>query len=267
MPLHTMDQAGRGKMFITIGMVLVGILFVWYFRYQNPETLTPDALMTIQWLAYMFYVLLGACLILIAWGGYLFHRGMIHKNGLLGVMAGTTWNHKSRQIFVVVFVVYGIFFSLASGTLVYQPMVDFEVHYNATLPSAFVAPCCGDIGYMPTIIVYLTNHVGLQIIPLNTVLQITVSYLVAFNVALSAVAYSASRKARGAGTVGAITGLFVACPTCAGAASSIFLGAASGIALSLALTQLQTIFIAVSIPVLLLTPFLLARQMQSCQVR
>ena len=248
-------------------MVLVSVLFVWYYRYQNPEILTPDALMLIQWLAYMFYVLLCACLSLVAWGVYLFHRGMIHRGGLLGIIAHTTWNPKSRRIFVIVFVVYGIFFSLASGTLVYQPMVDFEIHYGATLPSAFVAPCCGDIGYMPTIIVYLTNHIGLQIIPLNLVLQITVSYLVALNVALSVVAYSTSRKVRGAGTVGAITGLFVACPTCTGTAASLFVGAASGIAISLALTQLQTVFIAVSIPVLLVTPFLLARQLRACQVR
>lgn len=267
MQLYKMNQTSRGRMFIIIGVVLIGALFVWYNRYQNPETLTPDAIAAIQWLSYMFYVLLGACLSLIGWGVYLFHKGMIHKDGLLGIIASTTWNTKSQRIFVVSFVTYGVFFSLVSGTLVYQSMVDFEIHYGASIPSAFVAPCCGDIGYMPTIIVYLTNHVGLQIIPLNTVLQITISYLVALNVSLSAVAYSASKKTRGAGTVGAITGLFVACPTCAGTAASIFVGTASGIALSLALTQLQTVLIAVSIPVLLATPFLLAKQLRACQVR
>lgn len=261
-----MQDDTRGRFFILCGLGLTVLLFVWYNRYQNPEVLTPDAVATIHWLAYMFYILLPACLGLSAWGLYLFHRGMLHGTGLLNVVASSTWNPKARRIFVAVFVLYGVFFSMASGTLVYQPMIDFEKHYGASLPSAFVAACCGDIGYMPTIIVYLDNHVGLQIIPINLVLQIVVSYLVALNASLSAVAYSASRKSRGAGSVGAIAGLFVACPTCAGAASSIFVGAASGIALSVALTQLQTIFIAISIPILLATPLLLARRLQACEI-
>ena len=47
---------------------------------------------------------------------------------------------------------YGIFFSLVSGTLVYQPEVNFVTHYGATIPSGFIAPCCDGPGYMPKII-------------------------------------------------------------------------------------------------------------------
>jgi hypothetical protein len=71
-------------------------------------------------------------------------------------------------------------------------------------------------------------------------------------------------------TIGAMTGLFIACPTCAGTFLSIFIGTASGIALSIALTQLQTLFIAVSIPVLLVTPFVMAKKLRnsdgSCKI-
>lgn len=255
----------RGGALVAGGLALVAALFAWYHRYQSPETLTPQAVESILWLSQMFYVLLLACLGMTAWGMYILRRDSVHGGGLLATMAAATRNRRSRVVFVSVFVVYGTVFSLASGTLVYQPGVDFEEHYGAQIPSAFIAPCCGDMGYMPTILVYVTHHVGLQIIPINLVLQIAVSYLVALNAALAAAAYSASRGARGAGTLGAITGLFVACPTCAGAASSIFLGAAGGIALSVALAQLQTVFIAVSIPVLLATPLLLARRMASCR--
>jgi hypothetical protein len=257
---------GRGGALVAGGLVLVAALFIWYNRYQNPETLTPQAADSILWLSQMFYVLLLACLGMSAWGIYSLHRDSVRGEGLLAAMAAATWNRRSRVVFVSVFAVYGTVFSLASGTLVYQPGVDFEEHYGVQIPSAFISPCCGDMGYMPTILVYLTHHVGLQIIPINLVLQIVVSYLVALNTTLAVVAYRVSKGARGAGTLGAITGLFVACPTCAGAASSIFLGAAGGIALSVALVQMQTLFIAVSIPVLLATPFLLARRMASCRL-
>ena len=183
--------------------------------------------------------------------------------GLTKIIAITTWNSKSRKIFVATFIAYGIFFSLVSGTLVYQPEVSFTFHYGATIPSGFVAPCCGEFGYMPKIIVYLTDHVGLQIIPINLVLQIIVSYLVGLNAAVAVSAYTISRKGRGISTVGAITGLFIACPTCAGTFMSLFIGTASGIALSVALTQLQTLFIAISIPVLLATPFIMAKKLQN----
>ena len=188
----------RGRLLIVSGLVLVGVLFVWYDRYQDPGALTPEAISTIHWLAHMFYLLLVACLGMVALGMYLFHKSAVGgSGGLVGVIAEATWNGRSRRIFAVVFVVYGVFFSMASGTLVYQPQVDFAAHYGAQIPSWFIAPCCGDPGYMPTIIVYLSNHIGLQVLPLNLMLQVVVSYLVGLNAALAAVAYAASRGARG----------------------------------------------------------------------
>ena len=186
------------------------------------------------------------------------------------IIALTTWNPKSRKIFVATFIGYGIFFSLVSGTLVYQPEVNFIEHYGAEIPSGFVAPCCDGPGYMPKIIVYLTEHVGLQIIPINLLLQVIVSYLVGLNASIAVNAYTMSKRGRGASTIGAAAGLFIACPTCAGTFFSIFIGTASGIALSVALVQLQTFFIAISIPVLLVTPYIMAKKLRnsdgSCKI-
>lgn len=261
-----MYSARRGRMLVITGIILIAVLFVWYYRYQDPESLTPQAISAIHWLAQMFYVLLVACFGMISWGLYMYHRANISGNGLLSVISTYVDNKKSQTVFVIVIVTYGVFFSLVSGTLVYQPTVNFVEHYGVQVPSILVSPCCGDMGYMPTILVYITEHVGLQIIPLNLVLQATVSYLVALNVALAVSAYTASRKAKGAGMVGAVTGLFVACPTCVGTLSSVFIGTASGIALSATLSYLQTAFIAVSIPVLLITPFVLVRQIRRCRI-
>jgi hypothetical protein len=153
---------------------------------------------------------------------------------------------------------------------VYQPEVNFITHYGATIPSGFVAPCCDQLGYMPKVIIYLTEHVGLQILPINLVLQLVVSYLVGLNMAIAVSAYTISKKGRGASTVGAAAGLFIACPTCAGTFLSVFVGTASGIALSIALSQLQTFFIAISIPVLFVTPIIMARKLRnpdgSCKI-
>ncbi len=262
----------KGKKMIILGFMIIGILFLIYSRYQDSEIITPSALESIQRIALGFYITLIAAFGMIGIGMYRYHKGKVQSKGkdLSTIIALVTWNSKSRKIFVAVFISYGIFFSLISGTLVYQPEVNFSIQYGATIPSGFIAPCCNGPGYMPKIIIYLTENVGLQIIPVNLVLQIIVSYLVGLNASIAITAYNISKKGRGASTIGATAGLFIACPTCAGTFLSIFIGTASGIALSLALTQLQTLFIAISIPVLLITPYVMAKKLRnndgSCKI-
>ena len=273
MKSETTEKSKSGRKLMILGFVSIAILFLIYSRYQDPELITPEAFDSIQRIAYGFYIVLIACLGAITYGLYIFHRQKVEQRekDLFAIIALTTWNSKSRKIFFVTFVCYGIFFSLVSGTLIYQPEVNFSIHYGAEIPSGFVAPCCADEpGYMPKIIVYLTDHIGLQIIPINLVLQVIVSYLVGLNAAIAVSAFTISKKGRGASTIGAATGLFIACPTCAGTFLSIFVGTASGIALSIALTQLQTFFIAISIPILLITPFVMAKKLRntdgSCKI-
>ncbi len=265
-------STNTGKKMIVFGFVIITILFLLYHRYQDPELITPDALNSIQRIAYGFYITLVAAFGAIAFGMYRYHREKVESKGkdLTTIIALATWNSKSRKIFVATFIGYGLFFSMASGTLVYQPEVNFSIHYGATIPSGFIAPCCDSPGYMPKIIVYLTEHVGLQIIPVNLVLQIVVSYLVGLNASIAVSAYMISKKEKGVSTIGAATGLFIACPTCAGTFLSIFIGTTSGIALSIALTQLQTLFIAISIPILVIIPYVLAKKLRnadgSCKI-
>ena len=272
MEKQTEAGKGKGKKLIVLGFVTIAALFLLYSRYQNPELLTPGAFEHIQRIAYGFYIIMIASFGAIAFGMYRYHKEKValKAKDLSTIIALTTWNPKSRKIFVATFIGYGIFFSLVSGTLVYQPEVNFIEHYGAEIPSGFVAPCCDGPGYMPKIIVYLTEHIGLQIIPINLLLQVIVSYLVGLNAAIAINAYTISKKGRGASTIGAAAGLFIACPTCAGTFFSIFIGTASGIALSVALVQLQTFFIAISIPVLLVTPYIMAKKLRnsdgSCKI-
>jgi len=265
-------SSNSGKRLIVFGFGIIVILFLLYHRYQDPELLTPSAIDSIQRIAYGFYITLVAAFGAIGLGMYRYHKEKVESKGsdLSTIIALTTWNSKSRKIFVVIFIGYGIFFSLISGTLVYQPEVNFAIQYGVTIPSGFIAPCCDSPGYMPKIIVYLTENVGLQIIPINLVLQIVVSYLVGLNASIAINAYTISKKGGGMSTVGAATGLFIACPTCAGTFLSIFIGTASGIALSIALSQLQTLFIVISIPVLIITPYVMAKKLRntdgSCKI-
>ena len=269
---ESVKRTKSGKKLMILGFVSIAILFLMYSRYQDPEIITPEAFDSIQRIAYGFYIVLLACLGAITYGLYIFHREKVeHKEkDLFTIIALSTWNSKSRKIFLATFVFYGIFFSLVSGTLVYQPEVNFAIHYGAEIPSGFVSPCCDDPGYMPKIIVYLTEHVGLQIIPINLVLQVIVSYLVGLNAAIAISAFTISKKGRGVSTLGAATGLFIACPTCAGTFLSVFIGTASGIALTIALVQLQTLFIGIAIPILLITPFVMAKKLRnadgSCKI-
>ncbi|TLX68850.1 MAG: hypothetical protein E6L05_06625 [Thaumarchaeota archaeon] len=85
---------------------------------------------------------------------------------------------------------------------------------------------------------------------------------------MSSKTFAMSRKGKSLGTFGAITGLFVGCPTCAGTAFIMLFGlGASATGVTLFLTsyeaQLQTLFIAISIPILLFTPLLMARKIRS----
>ena len=249
--------------FIIIGFAVIGIIFVIYSNIGE-LSISTDLIQAIERIATGFYIVLFMSFGTIGYGIYRYHQRKAKENthGVLTVIAKTTMNSKSRKIFLVTFIAYGMFFSLTSGLIVYQPDVIFSHHYDAVVPSAHMNACCGEPGYMPTIIVYITDHVGLQIIPINLVLVIMVSYLVGLNTTLAVKAISTTKKSGGLTGISATTGLFIACPTCASTFFTIFIGSSSAVTLTLVLTQLQTLFIGITIPILLLTPIIIAKKIQ-----
>jgi hypothetical protein len=256
--IKTNDRA-----FIIIGFTVIGIIFALYSNIDD-FSITTDSIQSIERLAVGFYIVLLMSFGAIGYGIYRYHhrKSVENTNSILTIIAKVTLNSKSRKIFVATFMIYGIFFSLTAGLIVYQPDVTFSHHYDAVIPSAHMNVCCGEPGYMPTIIVYLTEHVGLQIIPINMVLVIIVTYLVGLNTALAVKAISITKKSGGLTGIGAITGLFVACPTCVSTFFALFIGSASAVTFTIILTQLQTLFVGITIPILLLTPILIAKKMQ-----
>ena len=251
------------RMLIIIGFAVIGIIFTLYSNIDD-FSITDDSIQAIERLAIGFYIILLLSFGAIGYGIYRYHnrKSAENTNDILTIIAKITLNSKSKKIFVVTFVAYSMFFSLTAGLIVYQPDVTFSHHYDAIIPSAHMNICCGEPGYMPTIIVYITEHVGLQIIPINLVLVIIVSYLVGLNTAIAVKAISITKKSGGLTGIGAITGLFVACPTCVSTFFALFIGSTSAVTFSIILTQLQTLFVGITIPILLLTPILIAKKIQ-----
>ena len=251
------------RLFVIIGFVVIGIIFTLYSN-VNDFSITPESTQAIERLAIGFYTVLLMSFGAIGYGIYRYHyrKSAEKNNDILTIIAKITLNSKSRKIFAITFITYGVFFSLTAGLIVYQPDVTFSHHYDAIVPSAHMNVCCGEPGYMPTIIVYITEHIGLQIIPINLVLVIIVSYLVGLNTSLAVKAISVTKKSGGLTSIGATTGLFVACPTCVSTFFALFVGSSSAITFTVVLTQLQTLFVGITIPILLLTPIIIAKQMQ-----
>ena len=259
-----MAKTQNGKSLIVIGFIIITILFLIYARTAS-LVLTPDAVLVIERLAGIFYIIITMALGIISFGLYKYHKQKANEKNdkLLSIIAATTFNKKSKKIFLLTFIGYGIFFSLTSGMLVYQPEVIFSYHYGAIVPSVHLTACCGEPGYMPKITMYLTEHIGLQVVPINLVLQIIVSYLVGLNTSLAVNAFTFFKKEGGLSGIGATTGLFIACPTCVGTFSSIFVGSAGAVAFTLAISQLQTMFILITIPILLAVPFIIAKKLKT----
>jgi len=261
MKTKTASGSQNEKKLIILGFISIIVLFIIYARFENPG-ITPDAISSIERLSVAFYILLVIAFGTIGLGLRRYQRksAATGNQTAISMICNSTISKNSMKVFIITFVIYGLFFSMTSGILVYQPEVIFSYHYGAEIPSAHITPCCGPLGYMPKIVAYLTEHIGIQVIPINLVLQVTVSYLVATNTALAVNAISITKKSGGLGSVGAATGLFIACPTCIGSFLSLFVGATSAVAFTIAVTELQTLFIAITIPILILTPFIISRK-------
>ena len=192
------------------------------------------------------------------------------ENSLISFITAAFSNRYYWKVMMVAAVGYGIFFGFLSQILVYRADVSFT-EKGIEVPSLDLIPCCGAVGYMPMLTIYITDHFLILIIPLNVILATIVSLLVGFNVALSIFAFRMKKSLQTKTTslaagIGATSGLFVGCPTCAGSLFSALLGigvAGAGGTSASVLAPFQTLFIAASIPALVVAPFLTARSIRS----
>lgn len=183
-------------------------------------------------------------------------------SSVLAVIAEAFSSRKTMRIAVVIGAAYAAVFSVLSGTLVYQPTVNFASVYGVTSPGWSSAVCCGDFGSVPELNLYVSPsmHLGVQILPLSLLMLLVVPALVTLNVALAvhSLRQKAVRSARWAGSIGAFLGLVTGCPTCAGYFLLSAVGGLGVTAFTFVLDPYQTLFIALSVPLLVAGPFLTA---------
>ncbi|MFZ0515333.1 MAG: hypothetical protein WAM14_27295 [Candidatus Nitrosopolaris sp.] len=195
-------------------------------------------------------------------------QSSMNSNSLVHYITNAFSENKYWKVMVIAAIAYAIFFGFLSQIFIYRNDISFS-QQGIAIPSINIIPCCNILGYVPMFSAYLTDHFLILLIPLNIILAVVVSALVGFNTALGLYAFKISTKIKSTkkisfiGSVGAASGLFVGCPTCAGSFFSALLGfGVVGESISV-LASFQTLFIALSIPVLIITPFLVARSIRT----
>jgi len=256
-----------------VGLFSLIIAFLIYSRFTAP-TSDPLAIEAQQLgnLAYAVLAITAASMASMFYGAFTIFRSeqmrIVGNNSLIAFIAVAFANRNYWKIMTVAAIVYGIFFAFLSQILVYRNDVSFT-EKGLKVPSVDLIPCCAAPGYVPMLTVYITDHFLILLIPINVILATIVSALVGFNVGLSVFAYRLKKSLQVdtsiAAGIGATSGLFVGCPTCAGSVFSALIGvgvAGAGTSASV-LAPFQTFFIAASIPALVAAPFLIARSIRS----
>lgn len=245
------------------GLLVIGQMFLWYSQ-QNALVAGTDAtgLVVSFFVQEGFYVALVAVGLLVALESLALGAGDDYRS-VRNVLGRALANGFDRRVGVVAGVLYAAFYCLVSGIVVYQPGVDFAESYGATAPGLAPAVCCGSVGTVPSMTLYLAPqfHLGAQLIPLDLLLLVLIPMLVGVNATVASFALRNRPRVNGGtwlGGVGAVVALFSSCPTCAGYFLAGALGGMGATSVAVALAPYQALFVAVSLPVLAASPILVA---------
>jgi hypothetical protein len=258
--------------------VAVGISTFLYdsFRWYDAQTsISLHAQSSILRGVASFYLTEGLAISTILGGMYLLYRSLANSaNGPFStftLVSEALSSRKSVWIGVSAALAYGLAYAFVSGLVVYQPTVDFAKTYGVASAGWNAVACCGPWGTVPAAIIYVAPgaHFALELIPLNAVFAFLVPILVGVNFALAAYSVGQGLTARWVGSLGAVVGLFTGCPTCAGLFFAGTVGGIGATSIAAALAPFQLVFILVSIPMLLVSPFIMAggvRQSVACRI-
>ena len=257
------------------------VAFFNMFRWSDTQELIGYSSKDPGSLVLGFYAAQALSTVLVVLGHYLVYRVTLtwrarEATSIPAVLGEALSSRTALRLGAVVALVYGLVYAFFSSLIAYQPTVNFAQVYGVSQTSWTYLTCCGDTGTVPKLIVYLSPplHLGMVLVPLSLLFLFVVPILVGFNVALSYYALRQSSfpmSGRWLVGSGAVVGLFTACPTCAG----LFLaGSIGGIGttLAVALAPYQLLFIAITIPVLLMGPLFTALSVKrsyeaSCRLR
>jgi hypothetical protein len=256
----------------------MAVLTVDFFLYPSllPSTISQDKLKQIEVTAYAFYALFVSGLLTIGYGIHTLIFRVYERTSpsdvdksiksplLLALvsifrMAITIMaERRYYKYFWAIGVGYGIVYGIVSGLLIFHQK-GFTAEYGVDIPSTMVLSY-GPTGYVPTLAIYVTENVGLFIVPINLLVILIISALVGFNGFLTVYAV---KKRRGGSLVtkpghyslinlaSSTLALFAVCPTCA--SFYIFAVLAGSLAPSIAAftVAFYTLFLGISIPLLI----------------
>lgn len=260
-----------GIRIVFLGLFSLILTFIIYGRLTTPSdeqtvVITPylmnlaNAVLTIIFLSLLF----------VGYGIYRIFKAeqrlKANTNSLMFYITAAFLDNKYWKVMAIFAIIYGIFFGFLSQIFIYRYDISFS-EQGITVPSVNVIPCCNMPGYVPMLTVFPTDHFLIMIIPINIILAVIVSVMVGFNISLTLYAFNLekaqnTKRVSSVGSIGAISGLFVGCPTCAGSLFSMLLGYSVGTTMAV-LASFQTLFILISIPSLILAPFLIGRGIRS----
>jgi len=260
---------------LTLGVLVAYSSYTWSFAVLTTQTLQVFKGLSFLTITLMF---LGIVISLSGFGQILrAKRRAAHEYvspPSVTVFAQVFAERKYNSVLIISAVAYGFFYAAVSSMIIYRPAQNFVQDYSAAIPSVVPIVCCDRPGFIPLFAIYLTEHLGLLIIPANVLIMLTVSSLVGINVALAWYAFTKRPRHVGAywlSGLGAAVGLFTGCPTCAGLFLGSMIQAAGNIAIASVLAEYQPVFIAMTIPLLLASTYLLIRRLKitlygSCKV-
>ena len=256
-----------GIRIIFLGLFSLILTFIIYGRLTSPSGEQPVMITPyLMNLANAVFTIIFVSMLFVGYGIYRIFKAeqrlTANTNSLIFYITAAFLDNKYWKVMAIFAIIYGIFFGFLSQIFIYRYDISFS-EQGITVPSVNVIPCCNMPGYVPMLTVFPTDHFLIMIIPINIILAVIVSVLVGFNISLTLYAFNLdkaqnTKRVSSVGSVGAISGLFVGCPTCAGSLFSMLLGYSVGTTMAV-LAPLQTLFILISIPSLILAPFLIGR--------
>jgi hypothetical protein len=261
---------------IFLGVLFLIISFTSYRLFQ-PLVITEETSIQLQRVSIIFYALLFGG---IAWIAYGINAGIrssptkadfdlsdFYTNSLSKIIVSIVNDSKYFRFFWPVTIGYGIFYAAVSGMLIYRAE-DFSSLYGITTTPSINIITYGPTGFVPTMTIYITQHFGMLIIPVNLLVAVAVTSLVGFNFMLSLYAFmnrprnyvrtGNAKTISFLSIIGAITSLFAGCPTCASLYIFSIAGGSLAPAIAAFTVTFYTLFLFLSIPLLIFTPFLTA---------
>jgi len=268
MSAHIKDNAGIINVVFGI-LTIGGSVLVYWLLASSVKVFTNPIMHTLKLLGYLTFSLSIVGLSAALFGIKLFLNSHVSALGswpsltsLVGSILGT---RKYLRTLLLAALVYGLFYAAVSSIIIYRPDRNFAIEYLVNVPSIVTTVCCDGPGFIPVFTVYVTDHLGLLLIPVNVILMIVVSLLVGHNIALGHFTFDNKPKGvrhRWLGGFGGIIGLFTACPTCAGLFLGNLIQTAGTEALAITLAVYQPLFVGFTFLILVGSNYLLVRSIR-----